>query len=124
MLDMQRLLGMQRAQIGSGVRREQRQRLSKESNSAGWFAWEADDMMLIKHWNDLFFRRLQLNERQFDRLNEFLDYYGLIDASDDLIIKIRRPFAFARDEDTMFIQLVNLDDNEEEYVRYAIKIKH
>jgi hypothetical protein len=116
--------GIKRMQHGGGTRQEQRQSSSKESNPAGWFAWEADDMMLVKQWNDWFSRRLRLNERQFDRLNEFLDYYGLIDVSDDLIIKIRRPFAFARDENTMFIQLVNLDDNEEEYVRYAIKIKH
>ncbi|MFQ5969556.1 MAG: hypothetical protein ACE5J2_03555 [Nitrososphaerales archaeon] len=55
-------------------------------------------------------------------MNEFLENYKIIDATDNTILKIRTAFALCRVDDFIYIEIPNQHDAETEYVQYTIRL--
>ncbi|MFQ5940852.1 MAG: hypothetical protein ACE5KA_04045 [Nitrososphaerales archaeon] len=87
-----------------------------------WVSWEAEAIVLKKQWEKILANKLKLNEKQFFYSIDFLEKYGMIDATDSTILKIQVPFAICRKDDFVCIEIPYKNDGQTETVQHIIRI--
>lgn len=87
-----------------------------------WLRWESGDIILKKRWLDTIVNKLKLTKSEFSHLTEFLVNYGMIDITDDSILKIGKKFAICRKDEYTYVQIPYQNDIGTEYVYYIIKV--